>query len=423
MKSMGGFIRNIGHKNYDQSQGLLHEPQDYVVQIKDDGSFWDSSVAERALRAIEMDSKETNIIILIYIHGWHHNASVSDGNVKDFASSLVNVRETLDDNLNGIPGVYRESRLRLTGNGDVKIIGIYLGWRGKSLPMPFDYLTFWGRKAAAERVGQGHLRGFLLKLNEIYTDRNAARSKSLKTPFVGMVSFGHSFGGQVLFKAIAPSIEDSLKKAVAASQNEKEFLPSEPLSGFGDVVILINPALESLQYEQIDKLHRQINYDRRQTPILVTLSSATDLARKLLFPLGMWVTTLISPTAKDGKGTLRKKALGEYLPQRTHSVELIDGVKFGNHGFDPKAYTDAPCNIVNYDLTDMPVIGGVALKPIEGSHHPHSPFLVAYASGKVILRHSGIFKKELRNFLNDYVAITEGKKMLLSDPRMANCPE
>lgn len=37
-----------------------------------------------------------------------------------------------------------------------------------------------------------------------------ARRTDSKTPFMGMVTFGHSFGGQVVFKAVAETIEKEL---------------------------------------------------------------------------------------------------------------------------------------------------------------------------------------------------------------------
>jgi len=77
--------------------------------------------------------------------------------------------------------------------------------------------------------------------------------------------------------------------------------------------------------------------------------------------------------------------------------------------------------VVFYDLTTVPSIGGVKLVPLPNRVQAFSPFLVAYASGEVVLGHSGIFEKKLSGFLSDYVAITEGKRQLLASPEARAC--
>jgi hypothetical protein len=414
---------SFGYKNFDQTNGLFTEPDEFVIQVDDYGSFWDPNVPVRALETISKESQRINTIVVLFIHGWHHNAAVDDDNAKDFASSLAQVRATLDDNIGGRPGMYRLSRELLTGNGDVKVIGIYVGWRGKSLPMPLDYITFWGRKAAAERVGEGDLREFLLRLNYIYRDRNGPRTDSPSKPFMGMVSFGHSFGGQVLFKAIAGALEQELIEVISTSSANQKVPLAKQLAGFGDITVLVNPALEAFQYERIHRLGKQIEYDRQQTPLLLVLSSENDLARQFFFPAGRMVDALFRTPFRENQRAQWTEALGEYEAQRTHTVEILPKDATTSTKFDHNIYKDNPCGLVNYDLTNVPVIGGVQLKPTASRPHRFSPFLVTYASGKVIVHHSGIFKQELRNFLNDYIAITEGKRILLANPKMASCPD
>jgi hypothetical protein len=414
--------RRFGHKEFAQDGSRFDTHNDFVIQIDDYGSFWDPSVPARALEKIGRMSEKGNVIVIMFIHGWHHNAAANDANAKDFSSTLTTIRVKLDDNVDGKPGMYRLSREKLTGSGDVQIIGLYVGWRGKSLPMPLDYLTFWGRKAAAERVGQGDLREFLLRLNEIYRKRAEFSEGVGKRPFMGMVTFGHSFGGQVLFKAVGSAFEQELIDATSMPSISTDLSPSKHISGFGDIVVLLNPALEAYQYERIHELNGKVKYDRTQTPRLLILSAATDSARKIFFPIGRSLGALFSAPGRGDQRALWNQALGEFAPQVTHSVEIVAGEQIPSQRFDANTYTNNPCGIVNFDLTNVPFIGGVKLTPREG-HIPYSPFLVASASGAVIIKHSGIFEKALRDFLNDYVAITEGKRMLLADPQMRNCPE
>jgi hypothetical protein len=86
-----------------------------------------------------------------------------------------------------------------------------------------DYLTFWDRKHAAEHVGDGDLREFLLRLNLIY--RTSYQDRTSSTPYVGLVSFGHSLGAQVLFKAISSTMENEL---IAATHIRHEIAAPRP---------------------------------------------------------------------------------------------------------------------------------------------------------------------------------------------------
>ena len=435
--ALTAFIASCGlyHKNFPQNGSPFDPEDDFVVQVDDYGSFWDPKISDAALERVAEESSRTNTIVALFVHGWHHNASTADDNARDFACSLRLIRQKLDDNVDGKPGIYRQSRINLTGNGDVKIIGIYVGWRGKSLPMPLNYLTFWGRKAAAERVGDGDLRAFLIRLNRIYLERNKPPPASSKRPFMGMVSFGHSFGGQVLFNAVASTIESNLiENTLGLTEGQRRRL-WKPLTGFGDMIVLVNPALEAFQYERIHRLSRQIEYDRNQTPLLLVLSSETDFARQIFFPLGRTLDALFRAPFREGQRAQWTEALGEYVPQRTHIIEILEEdvltqskpndkceiVNSERTKFDPNTYINDKCEIVNSDLTNVPAIGGVKLSPTPNHVDPFNPFIVAYASGKVVVKHSGIFENRLRDFLNDYIAIAEGKRLLLADPTTNDC--
>ena len=87
------------------------------------------------------------------------------------------------------------------------MIGIYLGWRGRSLPGPLDYFTFWGRKSAAERIGETDAREFIARLNRIYLDHPFGDNRD---NFLGVISMGHSFGAQLLMRAMTTTLERDL---------------------------------------------------------------------------------------------------------------------------------------------------------------------------------------------------------------------
>jgi hypothetical protein len=411
---------SYGYQAFPISREGAYGPIDYVLQLDEFGWLWEPEAAERALRDVAESSGHTNTIVLLFVHGWHHNAAPDDAHASKFAQSLAAIRQKLSEPL------YVQSRINLTGDENVRVIGIYVGWRGKALPMPLNYATFWGRKAAAERVGDGDLREFLLRLNRIYRDRSDARSapeaEPTEMPFMGLVSMGHSFGSQVLFKVVANVLEQELIHAelfMAAPKGAKTPI-QQPLRGLGDLTVLINPAFEALQYHRVHQLSARLEYDRRQTPLLLVLSAEDDLARRVLFPIGRWLDALFGPPFRKDQRRLWTSALGEYEPQRTHEITEVVSTPYE---FDPEVYIENPCLILDADLSNLPWIAGVRLRPTIKAPQPFSPFMVAYTSPTVLLEHSGIFEESLWDFLIDYVAIVEGKKMLLGDKvTVDSCP-
>jgi len=295
--------------------------------------------------------------------------------------------------------------------------------------LPLNYLTFWGRKSAADRIARGDLREFFTRLNRLYKQQDERGNSGEKVPFLGMASIGHSFGGQVLFSSIRNILEDELIDATSPRPQGAIADSERPIRGFGTLSILVNPALEAFQYEKIHELNGRAKFDKSQTPVLMVVSADTDLVRKFLFPVGRWFGSPTRPKQRDGQRGPWLKALGEFKTHVTHSIRLLktersnavaQEVSDVYEGFDPKLYTDDPCAIINFDLSNIPEIGGIKLEPGE-NHHPYSPFIVARAGSGVVFKHSGIFEEVLRNFLNDYVALTEGKRILLRDTNLKRC--
>jgi pimeloyl-ACP methyl ester carboxylesterase len=78
------------------------------------------------------------------------------------------------------------------------VIGIFVGWRGLSFYAGWlTNLTFWNRKTAALRVALGSVRELFARLRRF---RESHDSDST------LVIVGHSFGGLVVFSALAQSL-------------------------------------------------------------------------------------------------------------------------------------------------------------------------------------------------------------------------
>lgn len=406
---------SYNHKRFPVGETSTRSPDDFVIQIDDFGQFWDQSDADRALARVSQLSATTNVIVVAFIHGWNHNAAPENENLRSFVDSVKDTRNRLISADNPSSAVYRTSRKNLTGTEDLSVVSIYIGWRGRSLPWKLNYATFWGRKATAERVGEGDIREFLLRLNSMYRQKQTDRHSGVSSTFMGLTTIGHSFGGQVLFRAVAPEFENEL---IARTNGRGTTASASPeisdLAGFGDLVVLLNPAFEAMQFERIRKLSKQLHFGKRQNPVLLVVSSAGDLPRQVLFPIGRQLDAiLMRPSFRQGQRALWTQALGEYEPTRTHQIDVLGEDQPRTPDFDPKLYLDEPCSIADLDLTNVPSIANVRLLPRE-NHQANGPFVIAHASTQVVADHSTVFEMTLRKFLNDYVAIAQGKRMLVN---------
>jgi hypothetical protein len=370
---------------------------------------------------------------------------------------------------------FRETLGRLStlleGRG-FEIVGVYVGWRGRSLPGFLDYFTFWGRKSAAERVGQNDLKEFLARLQDLYVEyrpdvciqhhldceENATRQKN----FLGVVALGHSFGGQVLMRAVTGSLEDRLQHVNHAPAYLRDARPAQPdpsveasLAGFGDLVVLINPAAEASQYHRLHILSRGLNYSSLQSPVMLVVSAENDKPRHRLFTIGRRLGEFF--TGKPHKEnaverTVERQALGVYPGHVTHRLTPVDPdmrlrsnpkprnsdlcqcadreVAWLSWSGEPKTHKENSLRphdprLSDFDFSGNVVFNGVELLPLTRAEvqneprwkdheiaQPYQPFIVAATSGHIVDGHTGIFTDPFMQFLVPYIAYIEEKSLL-----------
>jgi hypothetical protein len=390
------------------------------VQIDDFGSFWEPAKAQEVLAAVEAQSLSmtSSTYVVVFIHGWHHNAAPTDSNLRDFNTWLSNLYKDFSS------PERRAARQELTGSPDFKLIGIFVGWRGRSLPWYFDYGTMWWRKTAAERVGDGDLSEFLERLQRIYLRANSF-NRYLKnpgnTPFTGLFTVGHSFGGQALLKAVARPLEADLAMRAPSLSNATEpvtapstpTLEMVPIDSFGDLNVLVNPATEAYQFARIDDLYRQLAYPLQQTPQLVVFSADNDIPRQFFFPIARGLTSPFRPPFRNSyQGALFGRALGELRAQQTHALRLARELpnSLTDDDFKPENRT----KVALYDFTAQTIFSGVLLTRMPNTAAiKNSPIAVIYADKTIIDGHNGVFDKNFLAFLPQYIAFIEGKRLVL----------
>lgn len=446
----------IDHRPWRLGDQTANDTDTYslrFVESDDEGWFWDRQQAIDAVQLIRDKVRERPTLVVTFVHGWHHSAQCCDGNVEGFRRTL----ETLSRLMNA------------RSTQQFNIVGLYIGWRGQSLPMPFDYFTFWGRKGAAERVGQNDMKEFLARLQQLYAEHRpdvatwrrsaAADSPAPEGHFLGMITLGHSFGAQVLLKAVTGSLEDRLQNL----NPNPAYLRNAPVAegrqlsynvlGIGDLMVLINPAAEAAQYQRLYILSQGLKYAPLQNPIILTLSAENDKSRHRLFTFGRMLGELFGgkPHKEDElERTVERQALGVYKGHVTHrlvpvadDVELATTEQPGSERncdnsskceFDwgswrdhdrPADFTcefntaDAKaidfsqttiCNAVKLERLTPQMIEQWQDDPaLYGKAQDYQPLIVARVSKQIIDDHSGIFTTPLLEFLAPYIAAIELK--------------
>jgi pimeloyl-ACP methyl ester carboxylesterase len=412
---------SLYHHAFNVSASTSPKYEINIVQLDDFGSFWDASIARTVLSQVEAESlsKDHSTYVVVFIHGWHNNAAPENENLLEFKDWLGGLSDELSKPERA------NTRKELTGSTNFKLIGVYMAWRGRSLPKLLDYGTMWWRKSAAERVGDGDASEFLERLQRIYLRANSLARYRLApdhTPFMGLLTIGHSFGGQVLLNAVARPLEEQLvmrAPCLMDAVHSAEVPPTRTvqrraIDSFGDLNVLVNPALEAYQFARIDGLYKQLVYSADQTPQLVVFSADNDVPRAAFFPIARALTSPFRPRFRNSyQGKLWGRALGELKEQQTHDLNLA-----GNG--TPNSLTDddfEPHNrhlIVNYDFTSTTVFAGARLErrsgipPIE-----NSPVSVVVTHDKIIDGHNGVFDPGFMAFLQQYIAFIEGKRVML----------
>ncbi|MCJ8318749.1 MAG: hypothetical protein MJK12_03895 [Colwellia sp.] len=204
----------------------------YVIEFNDDGDLHLEEQRLRLLTDIAKGLTETNLVF--FVHGWHHNASIKDGNYLGFKNFLGYLNQ-----------------------GKEKYTGVYIGWRGdQNDPLwidgtieAIDFLTLRERKEVSIVVGENGIRNLLDDLDKSVLSGDINKS----------VLIGHSLGGSAVFHASKNrlNIEDD------------------------NFYILLNPALT-------DKEYRPFYLDQSKKPKdpkMVILQSKTDSSINFFFDL------------------------------------------------------------------------------------------------------------------------------------------
>jgi hypothetical protein len=265
------------------------------IEFDDDGHPIDPAQEKKVLALIDGEKRSApggKIITLVYVHGWKNNGHPADpgANPKDvekFSSALAELG-------------YRARLAAGPGRPAVPVVGVYIGWRGKSLMGPsfFTFVSYWSRRNAANRVGSG--ADLTSVLNHVIEQTNKDSSTSR------VVMVGHSFGARVLEHAVEHGV---------MLYDEAQMADRKVVTPRVDLVLYVNSAndarlsmarVQALQKQPITVRHP--DYDPkvcqsrgtqdpicREYPLLVAITSKGDLDTKYLLPFA----TSLAPDRKS----------------------------------------------------------------------------------------------------------------------------
>lgn len=236
-----------------------------------------------ALHRIQHQSPGQRISLVVYVHGWKHNAAANDSNVREFRALLQSL------------AIQERERPQAE---QYRVVGLYVGWRGGSIDMPvLQELSFWDRKSTAKRVAGGSVQELFARLDRWRDGESSSRRRSTpsgvteepaKENLVRMLTIGHSMGGQILMEGLTQTFVHAATRPGDAH-----------LSRYGDLVIVVNPAIEGTRYEALHSAARRLGntYRPDQLPVLINVTGEADWATGKAFPAARFLNTLLENTA------------------------------------------------------------------------------------------------------------------------------
>lgn len=259
----GGCTANKSHRGLDNVEEVAGKSAIAFVELDDQGEFWDPRQLQHATQMIDRANGHPNgAIVVLFIHGWNHNAKPGDKNIAGFRRILAEI----------------SSREAVGGRDARPVVGVFVGWRGDAtarpgLLMPF---SFFNRRSAALRVSGPSSTELVYEVS----------TTAKENPRTKVILMGHSFGGLVLERAVTQAMIGSV---IAARGGQGQVFPA-------DAVLLLNPAsqaiyakqfIEALGRERVRLFRRTDDGARYERPLIVSITSRADTATRLAFPAGL----------------------------------------------------------------------------------------------------------------------------------------
>ena len=393
----------------------------------------------RSIKAATELGQQTTLIT--FVHGWHHSCRTCDNNLSCFRRVLHEISR------DGI----RAGKAR-------NVVGVYVGWRGRQYLGKSDVVSIWSRKRVASRVGRRGGKELLNDLHAIWWPNQK----------VTMVTAGHSLGGAFLLSAVRDrltgNVDDILRDKertyrvvrAAGRRSAAKADRKADRARFGDLVVLLNPAIEASDYQVFDNDLRDtsrklsphnlvqqklppdklVDFSNSQLPVLVTIAGEEDTAVSGIFQFAR--------VLQGGLTARQREGLGHYEPQVTHTLHYTGTLAPENPnrrcscaadwGQDPQQPANAIPSVfrrpeIEGDKSSTEALFTHAAGSSAGADNRlmleltksrscenapgcrgwdiHSPYIVVRADGSVIRHHNDVFNPAIVTFLKEYLSAYE----------------
>ncbi|MDR6873029.1 hypothetical protein J2Y55_004053 [Bosea sp. BE125] len=300
--------------------------------------------------------------VVVFIHGWRHDASIGDSNVSELRQYAAHVTRFLEDRHDLDP---TQPKPRVTA--------LFVGWRGARTDETWlrhrfgkvgewvgtfsAILTLFDRKPVSEAIAPSVLSG--LRAVESKLGMHSRRSSGdPEGPVIRpnrMIVFGHSLGGNLL----ATALQDDLIKKVELHKPNDTMQPV-----LGDLVVLLNPAAEAKKWTDVQRavwrklpiaenerrVHNEYERSNRffrsdQRPVVVSVTSALDWppggrrALDCVLPTPLPTSTPNSPASTS---TATPKLSSEQINSANNQAEKSDQLVLRGVDYDWATYDMFP---------------------------------------------------------------------------------
>ncbi len=383
----------------DDSEFLLG-----FIEFDDQGQLWDRKQMWAVIDRFAAELASRDLLMVVFVHGWKHSAQPYDGNIETFRAVLAGLANAEKQ----ISEVTRQPQRRVGG--------VYLGWRGASITMPVvKELSFWNRKKIAQKVGKVGVTEVLDRFEQIRRVKDHVAGGASRTR---LIAVGHSFGGALVYSALANDLGSGFVHTTGPDGTVSD------VAGFGNLVVLINPAFEALLFAPLSDMSAERGtYFGSQLPVLAVLTSEADYATRYAFPMGRAFSTFLerertitrfnAVTRTDetiDEEDANRKAVGHFEPYRTHLLyptgeatreqapRLAAADSFARlQQFGESWVTDKPGS-------KIPFQNFMLERTIDSAGR--NPYLVIYVDKQLIRDHNDIADWRVINFLKQLILLS-----------------
>jgi hypothetical protein len=272
------------------------------VELDDQGWLLkDREQLKFVLENLKQEEASSRQIIVAFVHGWKHNASSGDGNVKMVRNNLELLSRL---EIHASKSEHRPAR---------RLFGVYLGWRGLSSSVNYvNNLTFWERKNTAHEVGRGALAEVFVRLDKIRRESQEHSPEGEKK--TRLIIVGHSFGGAATYSALAPLLMEQVIFPETAGTR----------IGIGDLTVLVNPAFEASKFAVLRDAALAETFLTNQPVRLAVFTSRKDSATKIFFPIGRSISTVFEHYFSKFEKRADRTAIGHFSRFQSHDLKLSE---------------------------------------------------------------------------------------------------